>query len=408
MPLPRYVRRKPLRSGQWAYFFEVPTWARKAGCQLANEALGTDYAAAVRRAEDVLLPQLDSWRTGGLSDLRPMGPTLGTLDWLIAEYKAHRTYSELGRWTKMRHEIGFDLVAGHVLKDGRTLGSVPLAAIETDIADRVYDRLLHVEERDEATGTIVRRERRATANHAMKSCRRAWFVVARLHPKTVPARNPFSKMGLKAQETATPTATLDELRAFVAAADRMGRASLGTAAWMAWEWAPREEDVFGTFEAGHYRPKERPGAVRVIHEKTREEAWIPLFDDDGSALYPELTSRLDALRAGRIAGLMIVRDWKEKDREAPAAWVTESGDLTYMRHEVKRIIRAAGLRDELSFRSFRHGGITEAADADATDREIQAVTRHRSAKVLPRYAKRTMTQVSNVARKRRASREKLA
>ena len=38
-PLPRYVQRKPLKSG-WAYFFNVPTWARKAGCPVKNEALG--------------------------------------------------------------------------------------------------------------------------------------------------------------------------------------------------------------------------------------------------------------------------------------------------------------------------------------------------------------------------------
>ena len=49
LPLPRYVRRKRLR-GDWGYFFDVPTWARKRGCDL-NEPLGTDYAAAVLRAE---------------------------------------------------------------------------------------------------------------------------------------------------------------------------------------------------------------------------------------------------------------------------------------------------------------------------------------------------------------------
>ena len=42
-----------------------------------------------------------------------------------------------------------------------------------------------------------------------------------------------------------------------------------------------------------------------------------------------------------------------------------------MSRKVKEIIRAAGLRDELSFTSFRHGGFTEAADADLTDRRDQ-------------------------------------
>jgi hypothetical protein len=54
LPLPRYVLRKPLKGG-WAYYFNVPIWARKAECPVRNEPLGTDYAAAVQRAETVLL-----------------------------------------------------------------------------------------------------------------------------------------------------------------------------------------------------------------------------------------------------------------------------------------------------------------------------------------------------------------
>ncbi|MDF3061078.1 MAG: hypothetical protein K0S06_1187, partial [Microvirga sp.] len=81
-------------------------------------------------------------------------------------------------------------------------------------------------------------------------------------------------------------------------------------------------------------------------------------------------------------------------------------DLTQLSHTVKDIILAAGLRNELSFTSFRHGGFTEAADADLSDAEMRAAGRHRSAKVLPRYAKRTMRQVEAGAKKRRALRTK--
>ena len=49
----RYVLRKPLKSG-WGYFFNVPIWARKAGCPVKNEALGINYEVAVTRAETVL------------------------------------------------------------------------------------------------------------------------------------------------------------------------------------------------------------------------------------------------------------------------------------------------------------------------------------------------------------------
>jgi hypothetical protein len=63
------------------------------------------------------------------------------------------------------------------------------------------------------------------------------------------------------------------------------------------------------------------------------------------------------------------------------------------------------IRDELTFTSFGHGGFTEAADSDLTDAEIRAQGRHKSAKVLPRYAKRTMKQVAAGAKKRREQRD---
>jgi len=83
LPLPRYTLPKPLKGGGWAYYFNVPTWARRKGCTVHNEPLGTDYDIAVRRVEKVLLPAFDSWRTGG-DDAHPgVGVVVGTLDWMF-------------------------------------------------------------------------------------------------------------------------------------------------------------------------------------------------------------------------------------------------------------------------------------------------------------------------------------
>jgi hypothetical protein len=211
--------------------------------------------------------------------------------------------------------------------------------------------------------------------------------------------NPFAKMGLKSSARETPTATFADLKTFRAKAVEMGFASLATAALVGFEWLQRVEDIFTTFDVAHYRPKERPNAVRVLHEKTHEENWIPLFDEAGVPLYPELMAELDALKRERIGGLMIRRDWGER-----RPWPTGKGDLSQMSRIVKTIIRAAGLRDELTFTGFRHGGFTEGADSDLTDAELRAQGRHRSATVLPRYAKRTMKQVAAAAKKRRSTR----
>jgi hypothetical protein len=119
------------------------------------------------------------------------------------------------------------------------------------------------------------RERRTTINHAMKTCRRAWNVASRRNPGKVPPVNPFSKMGLQSSNRDTPTATWAELQTFRRKAVEMGLPSLATAALIAWEWLQRETDIFATFDVQHYRPKERPSAVRVLHQKTREENWVP-------------------------------------------------------------------------------------------------------------------------------------
>jgi hypothetical protein len=398
--LPRYMLRKPLKNGTWAYFFNVPTWSRKAGCQIRNEPLGADFEAAVARAENVLLPAFDAWRMGGAKDAPPAGAAPGTLDWVFAEYRADRRFTKLDAKTRRNHEAGFRLVGGHILKDGRRFGSMRAAIITTAVTDDLYAKLLTIIETD-ANGNTVQRERRTSVNHSMKTCRRAWNIAARRNPGKLPMVNPFAQMGLTSSDRKTPTATFEELTAFRAKAFELGLASLATAALIGWEWLQREEDIFDTFTVAHYRPKERPNAVRVLHEKTREENWVPLFDEAGAPLYPELMAELDALKVDRV-GLMLLRPdgrpWPTgEDSKRP-------GDLGTLRHKVKEIIRAAGLRDELSFTSFRHGGFTEAADADLSDAEIRAQGRHKSSRVLPRYAKRTMRQVVAGAKKRRATR----
>ncbi|WP_315831849.1 hypothetical protein [Bradyrhizobium prioriisuperbiae] len=49
--------------------------------QTGSSSLGTDYDSAVSRAEKILLPAFDSWRTGG-ENANPVGigVVIGTLD----------------------------------------------------------------------------------------------------------------------------------------------------------------------------------------------------------------------------------------------------------------------------------------------------------------------------------------
>ena len=405
LPLPRYVERKRTKSG-WAYFWHTPSWARKANCPIHNEALGLDYEAAVRRAETILLPAFDAWRTG---DVAPSASRLatpgkhGTLHWIFSEYRADRRFTKLDPKSKRNHENGFKLVGDYNLKDGSRLGEKRAAVIDSALVDDLYEKLLILKVTN-CDGSVKERERRTTVNHAMKSCRRAWNICARRNPGKLPSINPFAQMGLRSSKQETPTATYEELLAFRTKAFEFGLSSLATAALIAWEWLQRETDIFATFDVTDYRPKEHPNMVRIVDEKTRTESWIPLFD--GSvALYPELMVELDAIKRDRIGGLMLRRDWG--DRRAWPTWPKpDQPDFTHVSRKVKEVIRAAGLRDALSFRSFRHGGFTEGGDAELTESEMLAQGRHTTPKVLPKYTKRTTKQIATGTKKRRALRTK--
>ena len=122
LPLPRYVLRKPLKAG-WAYFFNVPMWARKAGCPVNERGAGRRLRRrrATRRNDFAA-----SLRCMALRRHRCPAATVakvGTLDWVFAEYRADRRFTQLDTKTKRNHEVGFRLVGGYMLKDGRRLGA---------------------------------------------------------------------------------------------------------------------------------------------------------------------------------------------------------------------------------------------------------------------------------------------
>jgi hypothetical protein len=412
MTLPRYCRRKSLKNGQWGYFFEPPSWARKQGCCVKAEALGREQKAATDRANHVLLPAFDSWRSGGLTDMTPASPVPGSFDWLVGIFKTHRKWTEIDSKTQRFYDRGLALFANQKLKDGSRAGSKQISDFTKRFVDAIYVKLLVVEDQD-AEGKVVMRERRRAANASMTACRRAWFVGQRAQEEEVPTVNPFSRMGLRRRALGqsvpeTPTATWNELVAFRLAANRLGYHSVATAALLTWEWLQRQEHVFGVFEISHYRPNERPNSVRIVHPKNSEEAWWPLFDEAGAPLFPELMAELDAIKATKVSGLVFRRDHEHRRSRDQLPWITDRKDLRYLRSVVKEIVVAAGLRSELSFTSFRHGGFTEGADSDLTDAELRAAARHRSSHQLPTYAKRTRKQLIAGSRKRREERTRTA
>jgi len=114
---------------------------------------------------------------------------------------------------------------------------------------------------------------------------------------------------------------------------------------------------------------------------------------------PKLTPELDAIKEQTVSGLAF-GEITDTAARVSLPWITPRGGPV-LRATVQRIIRAAGLRDELSFTSFRRGGFTEGADSDLSDARLRAAGRHHSARQLPMHAKRTRKQLVSGVQKRR-------
>ncbi len=387
---PRYMVARRLKSGATAYYWVPPDWATRKGFILRSEALGTDYGDAKKRCDEILNVQLDAWRKHG-AIAQPANETkVGTFDWLVAAYKSSPLYSNKPAKTRKSYDAALRLASQHKLKDGRTFGSLSLTSITPGVADRLFDRL----KEKPCGGQRVR-----TAVLSVAVCKRAWNVGRRNKPRVVPWKNPFVKMEISYTPKETRPVTHDELIRFVKAADDAGEGSLGTAAMIAYYWLQREEDIIGRFSWSHYRPADAPDVVRIFHHKTGALIDVPLCDHDGTALWPELIDRLDL--APRHGTLIVTRERLDRRRKLHLPWKAD-----YFRHRVAAIRAAAGIDFDAKFMGLRHGGSTESGDAGLTDAQIRALSGHNTSAMTALYAKATMEQRREGARKRLEQRTK--
>ena len=299
-------------------------------------------------------------------------------------------YTKKPAKTRKSYDSVLRLVSKHALKDGRTFGSLPLSSITPGATDRLFEKL-----KVKHDGT----ERRRTAVLAMRVCQRAWNVAWRDKPSQIPSVNPFTKMDLGYEAKPTRPVSHAELIKFVEAADKLDELSIGTAAMIAFYWLQREEDILARLAWTHYRPVDAPHIVRIFHHKTRKLVDLPLFDDDGTILWPDLIARLDA--SDRRGTLIVTRDKLDRRRKVHLPWRED-----YFRHRVATIRTAAGIDPEVKFMGLRHGGNTEGADADLTDAQLRALSGHKTANMTVIYARETMKQRRAGARKRLEARTK--
>jgi hypothetical protein len=137
---PDHMLAKPLKGGKFGYYWNAPPWARKAGYPITSEALGTDYAEAKRRCDDLLNVQLAAFRRRHESPAEDQRGSVGTFDWMAGLAKSSPKWPKRAG-TRKSYDAALHLVSSYALKDGRTFGQLALKSITPDAADRLYDKL---------------------------------------------------------------------------------------------------------------------------------------------------------------------------------------------------------------------------------------------------------------------------
>lgn len=379
---PRYMIAKRLANGATGYYWNARAADIAAGFKLHREALGADYAEAIKRAEH-LNAHFDAWRTGrGAERSLDLGPRFGTVDWWLEAYTRSPAFEKLKERTKPSYRYQLRLLCELPTRSGGRIGDLPAKSITSAAVDKIYEAL-----RGGKAGTKLR-----SAKHTIDIAKKAWTVVQRTHPPQFQASNPFIGLTRFRSTGSVHQATRAEAFALSAALRDYGHPYLAVVPLVCFESLQRPENV----PAGHlrwtdYRPANRPNHVRIVHHKTGEIVWHPL-EADGDRFYPELE---DALGALPKLAVTIVATPGERGTARPYSF-------SYAKRIVREARRAAGLPEHVTMTACRHGGMTELGDADLTEQGVLSLSGHRSPEAARGYVKKTETQRLAAARKRRA------
>jgi hypothetical protein len=143
---------------------------------------------------------------------------------LFERYRRSAAYERVSKRTRPEYVRALNRIEDVPTKDGRKVGALNVQSITPRAVDKIYA----------AVQKGPRGKRVRQANISINVARRAWDVVRRLYPKTVPADNPFRGV-LKETGTRTkPAATRAEAYALAEALRRIGEAHLGGAMAQSW------------------------------------------------------------------------------------------------------------------------------------------------------------------------------
>jgi hypothetical protein len=148
---PRFVEVRRLADGSVAFYFCIPKYYRKLGCEIANEPLGTNYESAC--GEDgkggraaTLNALFNDWNNRRKEEPIEQAriARYGTIDWLCRQYKTEKAYTEkVSLRSRPDYERIMQMICDTVGKSGRRIGERQIREVTPRAADKIYEKIIN-------------------------------------------------------------------------------------------------------------------------------------------------------------------------------------------------------------------------------------------------------------------------
>ena len=334
-------------------YFWRPTKAVKA-LGFCAEALGPDPVAAIARARI-----LNQAVTDATLPVERRGMAEGSVSALCQAYQQDEAFKALKASTQDDYRsIMRGIEAG--------AGSLMVATITKKGLKATYKAL------------------KPRGLHIASSYMRMWRVLMGFAVEEgLIAANPAERLRIQTPPSRSIKWTPAQVAAFLAAAEALGRPSVGLGALLAYELGQRQGDVLRLSWTAY-----DGDCFDIVQSKTGERVRVPASGVLKQALKAAVRGSSTQVVVCEKTGLPYGDD--------------------YFRREFARIREAAGLPVELQYRDFRRSALTEAADGGSTAVELKAMSGHRTLGILTTYVRPTDAQARNAIEKRERFRAKVA
>jgi hypothetical protein len=318
---PRFVEVRRLADGSIAFYFCIPKYYRKLGCEIANEPLGTNYEAAYGEEGEggraaTLNALFDEWN--GTCKGEPIeeakNARYGSVDWLFRQYKMEKAYTEkVSPRSRPDYERIMQMICDTVGKSGRRIGERQIREVTPRAADKIYEKIING-----PNGFRLRQGEKVVG-----LCRKAWRIMRRLHPELFDKKhpNPWDDFTLRSRTKGKKHAVgRKEVYKFAWGCIKEGWPEPAAVAVICFEWLQRPENVVaGLLTWPDYRSKKWPHAVRIEHHKNKALVWHPLeeiVDGEIVKFYAEAEAILSHLP--KLGIPMIMRQIAKGERKGDA------------------------------------------------------------------------------------------